>query len=83
MALGFGVLAGLAALAWALIFWKVREPQAAHADTATHATPESLGQTVRGFGALFLLPHGGHLAAGADDLCLHPCRCAACGSGLC
>lgn len=54
---GFGVLAGLAALAWALIFWKVREPQAAHADTATHATPESLSQTVRGFGALFLLPH--------------------------
>ena len=54
---GFGVLAGRAALAWALIFWKVREPQAAHADTATHATPESLGQTVRGFGALFLLPH--------------------------
>ena len=54
---GFGVLAGLAALAWAVIFWKVREPQAAHADTATHATPESLGQTVRGFGALFLLPH--------------------------
>lgn len=54
---GFGVLAGLAALAWALIFWKVREPQAAHADTAPHATPESLGQTVRGFGALFLLPH--------------------------
>lgn len=54
---GFGVLAGLAALAWALIFWKVREPQAAHAGTATHATPASLGQTVRGFGALFLLPH--------------------------
>ena len=54
---GFGVLAGLAALAWALIFWKVREPRAAHAGTATHATPESLGQTVRGFGALFLLPH--------------------------
>ncbi len=54
---GFGVLAGLAALAWALIFWKVREPQAAHADTATHATHESLAQTVRGFGALFLLPH--------------------------
>ncbi len=54
---GFGVLAGLAALAWALIFWKVREPRAAHADTAPHATPASLGQTVRGFGALFLLPH--------------------------
>ena len=54
---GFGVLAGLAALAWTLIFWKVREPQAAHADTAPHATPASLGQTVRGFGALFLLPH--------------------------
>ena len=54
---GFGVLAGLAALAWALIFWKVREPQAAHADTTAYAAPESLGQTVRGFGALFLLPH--------------------------
>ena len=54
---GFGVLAGLAALAWALIFWKVREPQAAHADTTAHTAPESLGQTVRGFGALFLLPH--------------------------
>ena len=54
---GFGVLAGLAALAWALIFWKVREPQAVHADTSAHAAPESLGQTVRGFGALFLLPH--------------------------
>ena len=54
---GFGVLAGLAALAWALIFWKVREPRAAHADTSAHAAPESLGQTVRGFGALFLLPH--------------------------
>ena len=54
---GFGVLAGLAALAWALIFWKVREPQAAHADRTAHAAPESLGQTVRGFGALFLLPH--------------------------
>ena len=54
---GFGVLAGLAALAWALIFWKVREPQAAHADTTAHTAPESLGQTVRGFGALFLLLH--------------------------
>ena len=55
--MGFGALAVMSILAWLLIFWKVREPQAAHADTTAHATPESLGQTVRGFGALFLLPH--------------------------
>lgn len=51
---GFGVLAGLAALAWLLIFWKVREP----AQAAQNAPPrESVGAAVRGFGALFLLPH--------------------------
>ena len=49
----FGVLAGLAALAWLLIFWKVHEPPA-----PAHAAPrESLGAAVRGFGALFLVPH--------------------------
>lgn len=51
--MAFGVLAGLAALAWLLIFWKVHEPpQPAHA-----APRESLGSAVRGFGALFLVPH--------------------------
>lgn len=50
--MGFGVLAGLAVLAWLLIFWKVREP-------GQDAQPprESWGAAVRGFGALFLLPH--------------------------
>jgi len=50
---GFGLLAGLALLAWLLIFWKVHEPP-----QPQHAAPrESLGAAVRGFGALFLLPH--------------------------
>lgn len=61
---GFAVLAGLAAVAWGLIYWKVREPAPPlGAGAATPATPaaqrESLGQVVRGFGALFLLPHTG------------------------
>jgi MFS family permease len=51
--MGFGVLAGLCALAWLLIFWCVHEP----ANTSTTQPPESLGATFRGFGALFLLPH--------------------------
>ena len=53
--LGFAVLAGLAVLAWLLIFWKVHEPVQQH----THGAPprESVLQAVRGFGALFLLPH--------------------------
>ena len=51
---GFGVLAGLAVLAWLLIFWKVHEP----AQPPHNAAPrESVLQAVRGFGALFLLPH--------------------------
>ncbi|GKT20391.1 MFS transporter [Acidovorax sp. SUPP3334] len=50
---GFGVLAGLAALAWLLIFWKVREPRR----PGDGAPRESVGAAVRGFGALFLLPH--------------------------
>ena len=52
--MGFGVLAALAALVWGLIYWKVREPA-----TPTHGAPprESVAEAVRGFGALFLLPH--------------------------
>lgn len=52
--LGFGVLAGLAALAWLLIFWKVHEPAQPSHNTVPR---ESVGAAVRGFGALFLLPH--------------------------
>jgi predicted MFS family arabinose efflux permease len=52
--MGFAVLAGLAALAWLLIFWKVHEPvQPLHGA----APRESVAQAIRGFGALFLLPH--------------------------
>lgn len=51
--MGFAVLAGLAALAWLLIFWRVHEP----ARAAGVGPRESLGQATRGFGALFLLPH--------------------------
>lgn len=52
--MGFAVLAGLAMLAWLLIFWKVHEP--AH---PTHSAPhrESVAGAVRSFGALFLMPH--------------------------
>ena len=50
---GFTVLAGLATLAWLLIFWRVHEP----AQAAGAGPRESLGAAVRGFGALFLLPH--------------------------
>ncbi|MBU0749296.1 MAG: MFS transporter [Gammaproteobacteria bacterium] len=52
--MGFGVLAGLSVLAWLLIFWKVHEPA-----PTTHNAPqrESVGAAIRGFGALFLLPH--------------------------
>jgi MFS family permease len=49
-----------------------RAPQP-HADTAAHATRESLGQAVRGlWRAVPAAAHGRHLAAGADDLCLVP-----------
>ncbi|SFD35222.1 MFS transporter [Paracidovorax konjaci] len=52
---GFGVLAGLAAGAWLLIAWRVHEPTV-RADSG--APPrESVGAAMRGFGALFLLPH--------------------------
>ncbi|MFN3440567.1 MAG: MFS transporter [Acidovorax sp.] len=52
--MGFGVLAGLSVLAWLLIFWKVHEP--AQPTHGTHPR-ESVGAAIRGFGALFLLPH--------------------------
>jgi predicted MFS family arabinose efflux permease len=51
----FAVLAVLAALAWLLIYWRVREP--APPLLGTPAPRESLWQAMRGFGALFLLPH--------------------------
>lgn len=51
---GFGVLAGLAALAWLLIAWRVHEPPLPASEGARR---ESVGTAVRGFGALFLLPH--------------------------
>ncbi len=50
---GFGVLAGLSLLAWLLIWWQVHEPQ----DAAHGAQGESFAGALRGFGALFLLPH--------------------------
>ena len=50
---GFGVLAGLSALAWLLIWWQVHEP----AEAAHGAAGESFVGALRGFGALFLLPH--------------------------
>lgn len=55
--MGFAVLASLAALAWLLIFWRVHEPtHPVHAAQAPQPR-ESVGDAVRGFGALFLLPH--------------------------
>lgn len=50
---GFMVLAGMSALAWLMIFWKVREPQ----HTVANAPKESVSSAVGGFMALFTLPH--------------------------
>ncbi|MBT9514123.1 MAG: MFS transporter [Acidovorax sp.] len=55
--MGFAVLAGLAALAWLLIFWKVHEPAQPTQGADGSPPRESVGDAVRGFGALFLLPH--------------------------
>lgn len=52
--MGFAVLAGLAALAWGVVFWKVHEPLN---PTDTAAPRESIATAVRSFGALFLMPH--------------------------
>lgn len=51
--MGFVVLAAMAVAAWLLIWRCVHEPAEAR---AAHP-PEPLGQAIRGFGALFLLPH--------------------------
>ena len=50
---GMLVLAAGAALAWALVWWRVRPPPPA----ALPQARESLGQALRGFGALLLLPY--------------------------
>ncbi len=58
--MGFAVLAGLAGMAWLLIFWKVHEPAPpAQRPHNEHGAPprESIAAAVRSFGALFLLPH--------------------------
>jgi hypothetical protein len=55
------VLAVGAALAWALVWWQVRPPvpstAAASPQAAAGAPRETLGQALRGFGTLLLLPH--------------------------
>lgn len=50
---GFFVLALLSALAWLLIWWQVHEPR----ESEHGAAGESFASAVKGFGALFLLPH--------------------------
>jgi predicted MFS family arabinose efflux permease len=54
---GMWVLAAGSLLAWALVWWQVTDTAPA-ASAAPGAVPrESLGQALRGFGALFLMPH--------------------------
>ena len=48
---GFAVLAGLACVSWLLVHSQLHDGL-----TNAHHRPESLGQALRGFGALFLLP---------------------------
>lgn len=56
--MGYWVLGGFSALAWLLIFALVHEP-ASPAPYLGGAAParESMGQAIRKFGALFMLPH--------------------------
>ncbi len=55
---GMLVLAAGAVLAWALVWWLVRPPAPATLPPAAGGAPrESLGQAMRGFGALLLLPY--------------------------
>lgn len=49
--MGFAVLAGLACISWLLVHWQLREGL-----TDAQPRPATLGQALRGFGALFLLP---------------------------
>ena len=57
--MGFWLLAGLAVLAWGLVFALVHEPapHAALAMAQQLRQQETLGQALVKFGALFLLPH--------------------------
>ena len=50
---GFGVLGGLAMLAWLLIFWRVHEPVQPGGNTPRESIREALGK----FAALVALPH--------------------------
>lgn len=50
---GMAVLAVCSVLAWLVVWWQVRVPPQA----AGGAQRETLGQALRGFGALFLLPY--------------------------
>ncbi|QTD45559.1 MFS transporter [Ottowia testudinis] len=52
---GFGVLAGCALLAWGAIWWLVREPAAATAESPGADRPSALG-ALRGLLGLFKLP---------------------------
>ena len=54
--MGFVMLGALALLAWVLIWRLVHEPALPAAHTST-APRESVWRAMRGFGALFLLPH--------------------------
>lgn len=51
---GMWLLAAGSVLAWALVWWKVPHQVPA---AASGIARESLGQALRGFGALFLVPH--------------------------
>jgi len=53
---GIGVLAGCAALAWAAIWWLVREPDGSAAGVGGGPRPSPL-QVLRGLLGLFTLPH--------------------------
>ncbi|MBS0509105.1 MAG: MFS transporter [Proteobacteria bacterium] len=62
---GFGLLAGLSALSWLLIFALVHEPTL---PDAPQRPQEGWGQALRGFAALFTLPHTwGILALGMSS----------------
>ncbi len=51
---GMWVLAGCSLVAWALVWWQVHDQGPSR---PAGAPRESLGQALRSFGALFLLPH--------------------------
>ena len=55
--MGFWVLAGCSIAAWALIAWRVHEPDAASRHPAVHASRETLGQAMLTFASLLRLRH--------------------------